>query len=121
MSGTLRLSPAESTGGMTSASPSPSKASEGRIPFISVGDAEGEDWPTVSMTKEAQEFIAQMEGPICVLVCMGQQGSDKVGACEGKRGSVMPWPACLVDGNGMLTDFHGNVRMRDCVFFPPVL
>ena len=59
-------------------SPGPIKA-DGRIPFISVGDAEGDAWPKpVSMTKEAQEFIAQIEGPICVLVCMGAQGTDKV-------------------------------------------
>ena len=64
------------------ASPSPSKAdskSDSRIPFLAAGDSEGDAWPQhLSMTKEAQEFVAQIEGPICVLVCMGQQGTDKV-------------------------------------------
>ncbi len=55
---------------------------EGPIPFISVGDAEGGEWPQpVSMTKEAQEFIANVEGPICVLVCMGNYGTEQVSFC----------------------------------------
>jgi len=79
MIGSLRVcATPDAMRGMASASPSPSKG-EGRIPFISVGDARGDDWPQqVSMTKEAQEFIAQIEGPVCVLVCIGAQGADKV-------------------------------------------
>jgi hypothetical protein len=79
MIGSLRVcATPDAMRGMASASPSPSKG-EGRIPFISVGDVRGDDWPQqVSMTKEAQGFIAQIEGPVCVLVCMGAQGADKV-------------------------------------------
>ena len=66
----------------TSGIPSASKNMEGPIPFISVGDAEGGEWPQpVSMTKEAQEFIANVEGPICVLVCMGNYGTEQVSFC----------------------------------------
>ena len=66
----------------TSGIPSASKNMEGPIPFISVGDAEGGEWPQpVSMTKEAQEFIANVEGPICVLVCMGNYGTEQVSVC----------------------------------------
>lgn len=66
----------------TSGSPSAARKMEGPIPFISVGDAEGGEWPQpVSMTKEAQEFIANVEGPICVLVCMGNYGTEQVSFC----------------------------------------
>ena len=89
--GSLRLyatpepvAPRGLTSPASSMSTTPSKGDcrvEGRIPFISVGDGESGEWPQmVSMTKEAQEFIAQIEGPICVLVCMGYQGTDKVSA-----------------------------------------
>ena len=66
--------------GRGSVSPAASKGDgQGRIPFIAVGEAEGDEWPKpVSVTKEAQQFIAQINGPICVLVCMGAQSTDKV-------------------------------------------
>lgn len=66
----------------SSSSPAASAASAGkggRIPFVNVFHGEGDEWPQpVSMTREAQDFIAQIEEPICVLVCMGQQNADKV-------------------------------------------
>lgn len=65
--------------GLSSPSPLKKEAREGYIPFISIADSEGDDWPQpVSMTKEAQHFIEQIEGPICVLVCMGHDGTEKV-------------------------------------------
>lgn len=65
--------------GLSSPSPIKKGAREGCIPFISVAETEGDEWPQpVSMTKEAQRFIEQIEGPICVLVCMGHEGTDKV-------------------------------------------
>ena len=64
----------------SSSSPAASAAGKGgRIPFVNVVHGEGDEWPQpVSMTREAQDFIAQIEEPICVLVCMGQQNADKV-------------------------------------------
>ncbi len=82
MIGSLRVrSTPEASHGFGVSSPSPAKkgAREGCIPFISVADSEGDEWPKpVAMTKEAQRFIEQIEGPICVLACMGQEGTDKV-------------------------------------------
>lgn len=78
------IEPRGLTSPASSMSPTPSKGdgrAEGRIPFISVGDGDSGEWPQmVSMTKEAQDFIAKIEGPVCVLVCMGYQGTDKVSA-----------------------------------------
>jgi hypothetical protein len=82
MIGSLRVrSTPEASHGFGISSPSPTKkgAREGCIPFISVADGEGDEWPKpVAMTKEAQHFIEHIEGPICVLACMGQEGTDKV-------------------------------------------
>ena len=82
MIGSLRASPAPGPmdGVDSSSSPAASAAGKGgRIPFVNVVHGEGDEWPQpVSMTREAQDFIAQIEEPICVLVCMGQQNADKV-------------------------------------------
>ena len=63
MIGSLRICATPETMVGRGESPSPSKGDR-RIPFISVGDGRGDDWPQqVSISKEAQEFIAQIEGP----------------------------------------------------------
>jgi hypothetical protein len=83
MIGSLRICATPETMVGRGESPSPSKGDR-RIPFISVGDGRGDDWPQqVSISKEAQEFIAQIEGPVCVLACMGSKEVDKVSSGAG--------------------------------------